>query len=46
MNRPIAKFLLVAALAMPTLALASQAQANCSDRKVAGTVIGGVGGAM
>ena len=37
---------LATTLALPVLAAPDKAQASCSDRKVAGTVIGGVGGAL
>ncbi len=45
MNRMIAMIGLAAALTLP-LAAAGHANASCADRKVAGTVIGGVGGAL
>ena len=46
MNRLIAMACLATALALPVLTLPAKAEASCQDRKVAGTVIGGVGGAL
>jgi hypothetical protein len=46
MNRIIAIAGLAAALALPVLGAPVQAHASCSDRKAAGTVLGGVGGAL
>ncbi len=46
MNRLIAMACLTTALALPVLAMPAKAEASCHDRKVAGTVIGGVGGAL
>jgi len=46
MNRLIAMACLATALALPVLAVPAKADASCQDRKVAGTVLGGVGGAL
>jgi hypothetical protein len=46
MNRLIAMACLATALALPVLVTPATAQASCADRKAAGTVVGGVGGAL
>lgn len=46
MNRYILAAGLAGALALPLLAAPATANASCSDRKVTGTVLGGVGGAL
>jgi len=46
MNRSLIAAGFAAALALPLLAAPAIANASCSDRKVEGTVLGGVGGAL
>lgn len=46
MNRWIIVGGLAAALALPLLTAPTGASASCTDRKVTGTVVGGVGGAL
>ena len=46
MNRWIAMTSLAAALALPVLLSPATASASCYGRKVTGTVVGGVGGAL
>src|SRR5579875_196198 len=44
--RALTTVILAAALAAPLCALPGTASASCADRRVAGTVLGGVGGAL
>jgi hypothetical protein len=46
MNRILLITGLAAALTLPVLAAPATANASCADRKMTGTVIGGVGGAL
>lgn len=46
MNRWIITSSLAGALALPLLIAPATASASCNDRKVTGTVVGGVGGAL
>ena len=46
MNRQIAIAALAAALAMPMMAAPTTASASCAGRKMTGTVLGGLGGAL
>lgn len=46
MNRLIITSALAATLAAPLLLAPASASASCNDRKVTGTVVGGVGGAL
>jgi hypothetical protein len=46
MRRIIVTTALAAALAIPMLAAPGKASATCSERKLTGTVLGGVGGAL
>jgi len=46
MNRLIAMTSLAAALVLPILAAPASASASCEGRKMTGTVLGGVGGAL
>jgi hypothetical protein len=46
LNRWIITSSLAGALALPLLIAPATASASCNDRKVAGTVVGGVGGAL
>ena len=46
MTRPIVIAALAAALAMPMLASPTTASASCAGRKLTGTVLGGLGGAL
>ncbi|MDB5481442.1 MAG: hypothetical protein JWO83_2495 [Caulobacteraceae bacterium] len=46
MNRWIITSSLAGALALPLLIAPATASASCSDRKLTGTVVGGVGGAL
>jgi hypothetical protein len=46
MKRLIAMTTLAGLLSLPLLAAPAKASASCQDRKVAGTVIGGIGGAL
>ena len=46
MNRLMALAGLAAAMALPVLIAPASASASCQDRKLTGTVIGGLGGAL
>ena len=46
MNRSLLMFSLAGALAIGALTVPSTASASCADRKVTGTVLGGIGGAL